>query len=264
MLWHERSWPLIEAASKELPVVIPLGACEQHGRHLPVFVDSLQVSAIAERVDQCMGDKIMTTPTLWLGSSHHHLDFPGTISLRPSLYSQMIQEVARSVMAAGFTRIFFLNGHGGNEVPAQAGLTDLIATDDHADNCYLTFGSWWQVGKAALDPKRHGMKTGGISHACEYETSMLLFLRPELVQLDQARAHTPVLSSEWRNSPQHGSRVSMFRRFHRLTATGSMGDPTAATAQKGESMLDAIVEDVVKFLTEFATWPPLPSLRPTR
>jgi creatinine amidohydrolase len=260
MLWHEKSWPQIDAASKELPVVIPIGACEQHGRHLPVFVDSIQVSTIAERVDQRMGEKILSLPTLWLGSSHHHLDFPGTVSIRPSLYSEIIKELARSVIAAGFKRIFFLNGHGGNEIPATAGLVDLIATDDRADSCYLTFSSWWTIGKAALDPKRHGLKTPGISHACEYETSFLLFLRPDLVQLKEAKPHVPVLSSEWHHS-EHGRRVSMFRRFHRLTGPGSMGDPTVATAAKGESMLNAVVDDVVRFLTEFATWPELPPLK---
>jgi creatinine amidohydrolase len=260
MLWHEQSWPAIDGASRELPVVIPLGACEQHGRHLPLFVDTIQVSAVAQRVNERMGASILMAPVLGLGSSHHHLDFPGTISVRPSLYGEIIKDVARSVIAAGFKRIFFLNGHGGNEIPAAAGLTDLIATDDRAESCYLTFASWWQVGKAALDPKRHGLKTPAITHACEYETSMLLFLRPDLVRMGEATAHTPVLSSEWHHS-EYGRRVSMYRRFHRLTQAGSMGDPTAATAEKGRSMLDTVVDDVVKFLGEFATWPELPVLR---
>jgi creatinine amidohydrolase len=174
-------------------VVIPLGSCEQHGRHLPLFVDSIQVTKISERVEERMRERVLVTPNLWLGSSHHHLDFPGTISVRPSLYSQMIAEVARSIIAAGFKRIFFLNGHGGNEVPAAAGLTDLIATDDKADDCYLTFASWWHVGSQGLDPKRHGMKTPYVTHACEYETSMLLFIRPDLVNMSEASVTPPVL-----------------------------------------------------------------------
>jgi creatinine amidohydrolase len=260
MLWHEKSWSAIEAISKETPVVVPLGACEQHGKHLPVFVDTIQVSAIAERVEKRLSDRILLTPALWLGSSHHHLDFPGTISVRPSLYSQVVAEIARSILAAGFRRIFFFNGHGGNEVPASAGLTDLIATDDRAASCYLTFASWWQVGREALEPKHHGLTTPAISHACEYETSMLLFLRPELVDQSQAKPAAPALDSSWYRSDQ-GGRVKVFRRFHRLTAAGSMGDPSAGSAEKGKSMMDAVVNDVVAFLEDFAKWPELPVLK---
>src|SRR5688572_24627419 len=206
MLWHEQTWPALERASKQTPVVIPLGACEQHGRHLPVFVDSIQVSAVAERVEKRMADRILLTPTLWLGSSHHHLDFPGTISIRPSLYSQVIADVARSIISAGFRRIFFLNGHGGNEIPASAALAELVATDDRAESCYLTLSSWWQVGREALDPKRHGMATPSISHACEYETSLVLYLRPELVNLAEAKCAPPALDTSWYHS-EYGGRV---------------------------------------------------------
>lgn len=251
---------MIEAVSKETPVVVPIGACEQHGKHLPVFVDTIQVSAIAERVEKRLSDRVIVTPTLWLGSSHHHLDFPGTISLRPSLYSQVIAEMARSILTAGFRRILFLNGHGGNEVPASAGLTDLIATDDRAASAYLTFGSWWQVGREALDPKRHGLTTPAISHACEYETSMLLLLRPELVEMSAAKRSTPALDTAWYKS-EEGGRVKVFRRFHRLTAAGSMGDPSVASAEKGRSMMEAVVNDVAAFVEEFAMWPELPILK---
>jgi creatinine amidohydrolase len=260
MLWHEQTWPAVESFSKETPVIVPLGACEQHGRHLPLFVDTIQVCAVGERVEKRRSEHILLTPTLWLGSSHHHRDFPGTISIRPSVYSQVIADVARSIIAAGFKRIFFLNGHGGNEIPAAAALAELIATDDIAENCYLTLASWWQVGRDALDPKRHGMATPSISHACEYETSLVLYLRPDLVRLAEAKCALPVLSTAWHQS-DYGGRVSMFRRFHRLSASGAMGDPSAASAEKGSSILNAVVDEVVAFLDDFAKWPDLPVLR---
>src|SRR5436189_4959196 len=105
MLWQELSWPAIAAANKQTPVVIPLGSCEQHGQHLPLFVDTIQVSAIAERVERALAEQVFLMPTLWLGSSHHHKDFPGTISVPPLLYARVIQDVARCVMRAGFRRI---------------------------------------------------------------------------------------------------------------------------------------------------------------
>lgn len=261
MLWHEQTWPAIGRLDRDLPVVIPLGSCEQHGHHLPLLVDTIQVSAVAERVEQVLGDRILLTPTLWLGCSHHHRDFPGTISLRPSLYGELISSMARSVMGAGFKRIFFLNGHGGNEIPASGALTELVAEDDDADAAWLAFASWWSVGRHAIAPAAHGMTTPFVTHACEYETSMMLFLRPDLV--DQARAvdSRGVLDSAWWDSEYDG-RVGVYRRFHRLTAVGSMGKPRAGTAEKGRSMLEAVVKEVVAFLTEFATWPDLPRLGP--
>ena len=264
MWWHEQSWPRIEALPKDLPVVIPIGSIEQHGRHLPLCVDTAQVTAIAERAQAELGDAALFLPTLWLGCSEHHKDFPGTVSVPPSLYSEMIKSVARSVLRAGFTRMFFLNGHGGNETPGSQALTELVGEDDNADAAYLVFASWWHVGRDALAPERHGMTTASLSHACEYETSMMLALRPELVDLPAAREGLPVLDSPWFRSGAGavgGGKVRLFRRFHRLTASGSHGKPTAATQAKGQSMLKGVTADVVAFVRDFATWPDLPSLR---
>src|SRR5688572_5522517 len=117
MYWHEQTWPAIQQMNKQLPVVVPLGSLEQHGHHLPLFVDSIQVTEIAQRVERALTKGVLLLPTQWLGSSHHHMDFPGTVSVLPGLYAQVIKSIAKSILNAGFRRIFFLNGHGGNEVP---------------------------------------------------------------------------------------------------------------------------------------------------
>jgi len=258
MLWHEQPWPRIQSLDKDLPVVVPLGSIEQHGRHLPLIVDTAQVTAIAERAEASLGDSALFLPTLWLGCSEHHMDFPGTVSVSPTLYAQMIQGVARSILHAGFWRILFLNGHGGNETPGAQALTQLVADDDTADAAYLVFSSWWQLGRDAIAPARHGLTTPGVSHACEYEASLMLALRPELVAMKEVREAPPVHSGTWYDS----GKVRIFRRFHRITAAGSLGKPSAATAEKGRSMLDALTADVVSFVREFATWPRLPALGP--
>ncbi|MFA9480031.1 creatininase family protein [Phycisphaerales bacterium AB-hyl4] len=260
MWWHETSWPTIDALPKDRPVVIPLGACEQHGRHLPVFVDTIQVTAIAEQVERRLAEQVIVTPTFWLGSSHHHLDFPGTVSVRPTLYTQVIQDVARSILRAGFRRLFFLNGHGGNEVPGAQALADLVATDDLADAAHLTFASWWQVGGQSLKADRHDMASPQITHACEYETSMMLFLRPDLVQQQLAQDVELVLDKQWCVT----GGVKVFRRFHRLTDTGNMGSPSTASSEKGQSICNAVVDDIVAFLESFAGWPDLPAQGPVR
>jgi creatinine amidohydrolase len=259
MLWHEQSWPQIKAIDKQTPVIIPLGSLEQHGHHLPLFVDTLEVTAVAEAVERRMRDRVLLLPTLWLGHSEHHNEFPGTVSVPASLYSQMIQSVARSVLRPGFKKILFLNGHGGNETPAAQALTELSCADDVADDAYLGFTSWWQVGSRGAAPERHGMTTPSISHACEYETSMILALRPDLVRMNEVVEAAQIVP--WNNT-ELGKRVRFFRRFHRITAAGNLGKPSAATAEKGRSLIDAVAADVVAFVEEFMGWPELPVVGP--
>ena len=262
MWWHEQSWAAVAALDKNLPVIVPLGSIEQHGMHLPLSVDTAQVTAVAEQAETELRESTLFLPTLWLGCSEHHKDFAGTISVPPALYADNVKAVARSILRAGFRRILFLNGHGGNETPGAQALTELVGEDDTADGAFLVFSSWWQIARDALSPERHGVSTPAISHACEYETSIMLALRPDLVRLDQAReAPQALCKPPWLESGGGGGRVRMFRRFHRLTPSGSMGRPTAATASKGKSMLAAVTAEVVAFLRDFANWPELPVLK---
>lgn len=254
MKWSDLDWPTIDAVDKQLPVVIPLGSIEQHGHHLPLCTDTAQVDSLAAAAEQALGSRALFAPTLWLGSSHHHLDFPGTLSVRPSLYARVLQDLALSVLSAGFRRLFFLNGHGGNEVPAAQALSELAVTDPVAREAHLVMASWWSVGKP--NPTELGLATEAITHACEYETSLMMWLRPELVKADRIRDAEPVPAAEWLSGDK---RVGVYRRFALMTAHGQLGKPTAATADKGRRIHEAVVADIVEFVQAFAEWPlPVP------
>jgi creatinine amidohydrolase len=253
MHWHKLSWPELDTLSPEIPVVIPLGSCEQHGHHLPVSVDTLQVEAIANEVETLLGEKMLLTQTLWLGSSHHHMDFPGTISLLPSVYSQVIRGIAESVLNAGFRRIFFLNGHGGNRVPAAQALTELIACNDHAESSLISLASWWEIGRDAV--AQAGFTQPAVAHACEIETSLMLSLHADLVQGERITQSKPAWVNKWFDSDNDaGKKVTLFHRFHRITAAGSLGLPAVATADKGRELLTALVREISEFVKDFATW----------
>jgi creatinine amidohydrolase len=99
------------------------------------------------------------------------------------------------------------------------------------------------------------MASPAITHACEYETSLMLALRPDLVNLPAAQETPAPLASPWYHSEYGGGRLRVFHRFHRLTPAGSMGRPTSATPAKGASLLDAITADVVAFVRDFSSWP---------
>lgn len=261
MLWHELSSPTIDALDKNLPVVVPIASCEQHGHHLPVFVDTIQVQEIATRVEAEMPDRILLVPSLWLGSSHHHKDFAGTISVRPSLFSEMIMSIAESILNTGFRRIVFLNGHGGNVVPGSAALAELVVDNDDADDAYLCLSSWWEVAQNSISQEKIESETAGVSHACEFETSFMLHVRPDLVDMTKIKPWTSPLSSKWHTIDSISNRVPIFRRFHRITDSGHTGKPETATADKGKAIYDAAVSDVKAFLTEMATWPELPVIK---
>src|SRR4051812_29303804 len=113
----ELTWPNVEALSREVVVVIPTGSLEQHGPHLPLFTDSLIVTAVANAVEQAIPDSILLTPTLWLGASGHHLRFPGSLSADFDSYEGAILSVVQSLLPHGFHKFYVLNGHGGNSSP---------------------------------------------------------------------------------------------------------------------------------------------------
>lgn len=261
MLWHEKSWPDIQKLDRNTPVMIPLGSCEQHGHHMPLITDTLQVGAIAEAVEKAIPSKVITLPPLWLGCSHHHLDFPGTVSVSPTLYAGMIKEIVRSVLKPGFRRIFFLNGHGGNDAPATHALTELVNEDEDADAALLIFTSWWILSRDRLNAGKLGMDTPTLSHACEYETSLVLALRPDLVDKSRIGEPQPWLARPWMKQEWSGL-VKGFCRFHRMTGTGPLGDPSTATAEKGEAIKATVVQQVIDFVEDFATWPELKKLGP--
>ncbi|MBI2194178.1 MAG: creatininase family protein [Planctomycetes bacterium] len=262
MRYGDCRWVDIAAVDKKKVVVVcPLASLEQHGHHLPLLTDTYLVTGVAEEVHKRLKDKILLTPALWLGASDHHLDFPGTVTVPNTLYTQMIQNMARCFVKAGFRRIFFLNGHGGNVVPGVNALTELANSCDSCDDTLMVLSSYWTIARPVLSPDKHGMATPQLSHACEYETSMMLHLQKKLVVMKCAKASPPAIDSPFYHM-EHGGRVDVAGRFYRKTETGAMGHPELATPEKGESLLRAIVAEVCAFIEDFSTWRDLPVLKP--
>ena len=196
-------------------------------------------------------DQVLLAPTLWLGASDHHLDFPGTLSLPNTLYADMIKSVVRCFVRAGFGRILFLNGHGGNTAPGTVAITEMANSSDECDAVLVAWTGYWQG--PAFAPEKHGMETPHATHACEYETSMMLAVADRLVQMEEAKAGPAVVNSKFYHS-ELGGQVTLAGRFHRRTATGAMGRPELGTAGKGVSLLDAAVDDTAALIADFLTW----------
>lgn len=253
MFLGEQQWTEIEAVADRV-VVLPLGSLEQHGHHLPLLTDSMIGSEIARRAEAELGDEALFLPLLWVGASDHHRAFTGTVSISNSVYVDVLVDILESLIAGGFRKIFLLNAHGGNITPGRMALYDVQMRHRDLTDLWLAFSSWWTIAAeqvAALT----GVEQEMVTHACEQESSMILRLRPELVRMDVAcGAVIPFESAFYCPDFSRPSRVDVPRAFDQLSVTGAFGHPEIATAEKGEALFGAAVEQVVAFVREFATW----------
>src|SRR5882762_10951233 len=185
MLLQEMTWPEISNLSRDIPVVVPVAALEQHGRHMPVFTDSLLAGEVVRRVGAAMSDRVLIAPLMWLGNSHHHLDFQGTLSASPRVYLDLLNDLAENLITHGFRRIVFVNGHGGNITPGKQAIFEIRQRHRDRSDLLLLFASYWD--NASPNAGRPDLVQSQMGHACEWETSMMLRLAPNLVK-DYTRA----------------------------------------------------------------------------
>src|SRR5262245_18131413 len=180
MQLSDLKWPDIAALSHDVPIVIPIAALEQHGKHMPLFTDSLLLGEVVRRVMERLKDCVLFTPLMWLGNSEHHLDFPGTLSAAPRVYLDLLKDMVENFLFHGFRRIVLVNGHGGNIVPGQQALFELRQKYRQRGDLTLISTTYWTLG-AKPQQSNSSFVQSAMGHACEWETSMMLRIRPELV-----------------------------------------------------------------------------------
>lgn len=245
-------WPDLPALSKRI-FVVPLGSFEQHGKHLPVFTDSLIIGHIADRVEELRSDKIAMLPVQWLGHSPHHRRF-GCVSLDLMPYVEMIRGMCRSLIAMGARRIFLMNGHGGNDIPCKAALRELKSEFESMRDLYIAYATYWNLASAEFTGIRES-PPGGMGHACEMETSIILNRHPDLVDKTQVTRGGPSEERGFRTIDMlKGEPFFMINEFDEFSKTGVIGMPDFANPEKGAQFLEAAAQGVVRFLDEFGTW----------
>jgi creatinine amidohydrolase len=252
MLLQDLSWPEVKKLRPANKLVLfPLGSFEQHGPHLPLTTDTDIVTAIARGVECQRAAKILCLPTLWPGHSTHHLFFPGTLSISQMPYIRLVIELCRSVARFGARKIFLLNGHGGNDVPVRAALRELKT---EFPKVRFVFASYWSLAARTIQQVRES-GPGGLGHACEMETSIMLHLFPGRVKMRLARRDGPRHVDVYRKADmQYGRPVYFVNEFNEVSKTGTIGQPELATARKGRRFLEGIVQEVTAFVDEFAKW----------
>src|SRR5262249_43432917 len=157
-------------------VLAPIAACEQHSRHLPTYTDTILVTAVAEGVEQRLPQQVLLLPTLWFGASHHHLRFGATLSAEVDTHVQMLCELLPPLLLRR-------DGDGGNIDTMHVALRRL---QPRWHQRVLSAASYWELAEKELAALAEGPRKA-MGHACEFETSMVLALRPELVRRDQIK-----------------------------------------------------------------------------
>ena len=236
--------PEIDALSRETPIVIPIAALEQHGSHMPVFTDSLLVEEVVTRSHEQLRAQILVLPVMWLGNSHHHMEFPGTTSADPRVYLDLLFGLAKNWIDHGFRRLVFVNGHGGNDVPGRQVIFELRQQFRQRKDLLLLMATYWTLAEPAATIE--GLTQSEMGHAGEWETSMILRLAPDLV-----KNHQQISSVEPDKSfdpAAHG--WTMPDR----SVEGHIGYPADATAEKGEALLQCFSEGLTSFLWKALNW----------
>ncbi len=225
ILWEEmRRTEFEEFAKADAVVIIPVGSTEQHGNHLPVNVDINCCYAIAQRAAQSINEfSVLVLPPIWMGFSPQHMIYPGAITLKHHTFVEVLTQVAASVHAHGFKKVLILNGHGGN-----AGIVySLCLKLTHEDGIPTVTYTYWQMPSVTEELLKIAQTDKGlgkdiIGHAGEMETSLQLYLQPELVDMGSA-----------------------------VQVPGMMGDPTSGTREKGEHIVNTAVNALVKILRDY-------------
>lgn len=162
--------------------VLPTAAIEQHGPHNPVGLDTMCCMAIAQGAAEEAGEvDAIVSPPLHYGSSDHHRPFPGVLSLRSGTFAQVLYEIIESLTLAGFRRVLIINGHGGNTLLVKQVAGDFVLANP---SVRVIAGSYWDIARKRLDAVSTDGTIAIPGHGGDFETSLMLFLHPDLVRTD--------------------------------------------------------------------------------
>ncbi len=208
--------------------VLPFGALEQHGPHLPLSTDTIQADAVARRLADRLDAALL--PAIPLGNTWSNDALPGTVSIGADTVTAVCADVAASVERAGFALLVVVNGDFGNRLPLHRAAEDAAARDG-IPVVVLDYPGLTEIGDAV---KETPWAAPGLCHADEIETSMILATAPALVHRDRMAAAYPELPADF------GLRQMALAP---LSPTGVFGDPRPATAEKGERILAHVVDE---------------------
>ncbi len=254
----EMTWPEVRDAAKAGRVaIVPVATIEDHGHHLPIDTDVVLCTTVCERGAALIPSECVLVPPVIHGYSPHHMDFPGTLTIDPHTFIKYVLDVTKSLAHHGFDRILIVNGHGSN-TPFCEIIARLTVIETKGEAVAMAVNHWALNTVRALVTEIRDSPPGGISHACELETSMYLAIKPELVDMSQAVSEIdpwptesiPAFNDLVAGPAPGSSGVAWMPYWSTFSKTGVRGDATKATAEKGAAILDAAAEGMVQLVRE--------------
>lgn len=232
----EMTWPEAkEAFQTAVLAIVPVGAQEQHGPHLKMSCDAVLATEMARRLAERLHPHAVVTPTVNMGVSPHHLNFPGTITLHPETLIRLLRDIVRSLHRHGLRRFLFLNAHGGNQATLQVAATALATELDVAVYVAKTTASAKEALRAHIASPLYG-------HACEREVSEALYLAPQLVHPARLEAGA-IREGTWRHL-RPGGALQGFYRYEEMTENGCLGDARRASAAIGRALVEEALDNL--------------------
>jgi creatinine amidohydrolase len=242
MTWEDAE----EAARRNALVIVPTGATEAHGPHLPLDVDTHQAAHVAALLARRIG--ALVAPALPYGYSSTWMNFPGTVSLSTETYQRVLQEICTSLLAHGFRRLLILNGHRPNGTSCDVAARAVVDRHPDRDDLQITAVSYWEPAAKELHALRRSA-VGGMGHACELETSFQLATRPQLVRMERLEGKQTALVNWDLVAPVEPSRTYGPWPDPKKGHLGVFGDPFSASAESGERFLEPIVDRLIAMLS---------------
>jgi creatinine amidohydrolase len=239
--WRELR-QLLERAELRTAVIM-VGSTEQHGPHLPECTDALLAQVIGEALARRL-DRALLAPTIRVGCSDHHMAFPGTISLRQETLAALLADYVSSLARHGFKNIIVVPTHGGNFAAVAAAAEAARAALPEVT--IIDFSALGVLASASAEASaQFGVSAAAAgAHAGEWETSLVIAVRPDLVHMDQA-----VMGFMSATTDDLAARV-FNEGIGALSKDGVLGDPRSATAEKGRVYLGQVVDMLVHFVSE--------------
>jgi creatinine amidohydrolase len=237
VLLQEMSWyEAREALKKTDLAIVPLGANEVYGKHLPLGSDTIVATELAVRVAKNVG--ALVTPAIPIGESNSLRDFPGTLTTSLTVFTAYLKDLCESLIQHDVRRFFIVCGHLGN-IPAVSS----VANDLHEKALFSMVDVWRFMARQGRGIVETDCFPEG--HASEVGTSVLLALRPDLVNMDLAVKEVP--PSKWVIAPD----LKHLTRYAELSRSGVLGDPIRSSPQKGEEMIKKAVDELSEFVGKF-------------
>lgn len=238
------TWPEIKEALKTAKVaIVPVGAQEQHGYHIAEGCDSYRAEKFSELLAERTFPKVVVTPTINFGVSPHHMDFPGTITLRQETLMNILEDIVASLKHHGLEKFLIVNAHGGNSS------TIAVAADKLARqyNVQIAHTKFVDAAKKSI---KEGIESTHFGHACEREISECLYMVPEIVRQDQIEAGD-MNEDSFALKHMRNDFVKVVYQFNEITNNGNIGDGRKGSYELGEKIINEALDNLAQFIEDF-------------